>query len=289
MTIYIDTLFLINFVINFMLLKVTCSFLKLFTTNIRLTLASSLGGIYACICFIFRIPHFLNFLLFILIPLFMVIISTFRKPVVTYIKTYITFFIISFLFNGVIYSLSIATNLGKYVFLEDNIFYIHIPFYLLILCCLTFIFISFLSSSVIRKKSKSKIIKLEIQINNKTAIINTFFDSGNNLYDPISKKPVILIEYMKLRHILPEYINEELLNNATFENLLAIALEYKNLHIIKAGTVNNVSCFLGIKPDHVFIYDKFKKYETDCIVAIVNKKFCENDEYNGIIHPDLIL
>lgn len=289
MTIYIDTLFIINFIINFMLLKITCSFLKLYTTNIRLTLASFLGGIYAAICFVFDIPHFLNFILFILIPFFMVIISTFQKPFVTYVKAYITFFIISFLFNGIIYSLSIATNLGKYVFLEDNIFYIHIPFYLLILCCFTFLFISFLSNSIIRKKSKSKIIKLEIQINHKTTIINTFFDSGNNLYDPLSKKPVILIEYMKLRHILPEYINEDLLNHATLENLLPITLENKNLHIIKASTVNNISCFLGIRPDHVFIYDKFKKYETECIVAIVNRKFCKNDEYNGIIHPDLIL
>lgn len=289
MTVYIDTLFLINFIINFVLLKVACSFLKLYTTNIKLISASFLGGIYSVICFIIQIPFFINIIFLFLVPFIMVFISIYKKPFVTYLKTFLSFLIIAALFNGIIYSLSISTNIGNYIFLENNVFYIHIPFSFLILCCIVFLIISFLTDFVIRKKSKSKIIKLEIIINNKKKIINTFFDSGNNLYEPLSKKPVILAEYIKLRPILPDYIDEKILHNQSLDNLLIKISDYKNLYIIKTNTVNNVSYFLGIKPDEVFIYDKGKKYKTDCIIAIVNKKFCDNDEYNGIIHPDLIL
>ena len=289
MTVYIDTLFLIYFIINFVLLQVTCSFLKLYTTNIKLISAASLGGIYSVICLIIQIPFFVNSILLFIIPFFMVFISIYKKPIITYLKTFLTFIITAALFNGIIYTLSISTNIGNYIFLENNIFYIRIPFSFLILCCIVFLTISFLTDFVIRKKSKSKIIRFEIIINNKKKVINTFFDSGNNLYEPLSKKPVILAEYIKLRPILPDYIDEKFLENQSLDNLLTKTSAYKNLYIIKTNTVNNTSYFLGIKPDEIFIYDKWKKYKTDCIIAIVNKKFCDNDEYNGIIHPDLIL
>ena len=289
MQIYIDVLFIINFIINFSLLKITCSFLKYHTTLLKLLLAAFLGGLYAVLWVIYKIPPLLNFFLLLLIPEIMIFISIYQKPINAYIKGTLTFFVVSFLFNGIIYSLCSILNLKRYVFLDNNIFYIEISFPVLLLCCVIYILISYSSDYVIRKKSKSKIIKLEIIIENKKIIIPTFYDSGNNLYEPLSKMPVVLCEYMKLRPLISQFIDNDLIQNMQYENALLKVMENKKLYLLRTNTVNGSSYFIGIKPDKAFIHDKRKKYEIDCVIAIVNKKFCETDEYNGIMHPDLVI
>lgn len=38
--------------------------------------------------------------------------------------------------------------------------------------------------------------------------LNALLDTGNSLYDPITKSPVILVEYTKIQHALPIEIRE---------------------------------------------------------------------------------
>ena len=57
---------------------------------------------------------------------------------------------------------------------------------------------------------------ISIEINDKKINLKGIVDTGNSLTDPISKYPVIIVEYDAIKNILPVEIRDILLNNQIF-------------------------------------------------------------------------
>ena len=239
-----------------------------------------------------------NFIIKFFVSVLMIIIAFNPQRLNAFIKQISAFYLASFVFAG--------TITGIYYILNNNFTLNNIYFrnskelisFLIIGICIAIILINY-----IFKYHKAKINKenyltnITISLNNKTVNLPALIDTGNSLKEPISKKPVIIAEYVAISEILPEKLKELYKNKNSLDlNIMAKILEEIGdeikLMIIPFKSLGNENGILiGFKPDSVSIYldDKIKRLKDDIIVAIYNNKLAEDEEYNGLLHPEILV
>lgn len=175
--IYIDELFILNFIIDYILLSVTNDILKLNTT-FKKKIISSLIGELLLISIFFYINKYIIVLLKLIICLLMIYISFGFKDLKNYIKECIYFNLLSFFLGGTLYYLK-NENLIKYKYCL-----LLIPFIMNI--------IKYYSYDL--KKIFITKYKVTIYLNNGN-ILNLcgYMDSGNELIEPYNNRKVIII------------------------------------------------------------------------------------------------
>ncbi len=175
--IYIDELVILNFIIDFLILKTTSSILKLNTKTSRLIISSIVGEISLLYLFI----NFNNIeltLFKLLIGVIMNLISFGYINLKDFIKNLLYFYMFSFFLGGTLYYLKIE-SLVKYKY-----YLLLIPIIMNILKKLTY--------------NLKNIIKLRHKVtiylkNGNVLYLNGYMDTGNTLVEPYTNKNVIII------------------------------------------------------------------------------------------------
>lgn len=175
--IYIDELILLNFIIDFLILKSTSKILKLNTTTLKIVLSSVFGEI--SILYLFINLNNIELTIFkLLIGIIMNLIAFGFDDIKEFIKNVIYFYMFSFFLGGALYYLKIE-SLVKYQY-----YLLLIPLIMNILKYFTY--------------NLKNIISLRHKVtiylkNGKGLYLNGYMDTGNTLKDPYSNKNVIII------------------------------------------------------------------------------------------------
>lgn len=175
--IYIDELIMLNFIIDFLILKTTSSILKLNTKTSRLIISSIVGEI--SLLYLFVSFNNIELTLFkLLIGIIMNLISFGYINLKDFIKNLLYFYMFSFFLGGTLYYLKIE-SLVKYKY-----YLLLIPIIMNILKKLTY--------------NLKNIIKLRHKVtiylkNGNVLYLNGYMDTGNTLVDPYTNKNVIII------------------------------------------------------------------------------------------------
>src|SRR5690606_22137634 len=81
-------------------------------------------------------------------------------------------------------------------------------------CGVGYMLIQFCWGYIQKQLTKEKILMdISIEINGEKVELKGIVDTGNSLVDPISKYPVIIVEYNAIKSLLPLEIKDVLLNN----------------------------------------------------------------------------
>lgn len=200
MTVYIDILMIINFLFDFFLLLTINVALKRFTLMRRLVLASLFGEVTLLSLFI-PIPSFVLTILKVFLGIIMVIIAFGYKN-------------IKYTFYNVVYLYMLSVILGGFIY------YLNIEFqisYAIILAIAPFILYVFILSIKALREIKNYYYKVEIYFDKENYIMTGFLDTGNKLRDPITNKPIILVNKKKLKGCInirsPMYVPYNALNH----------------------------------------------------------------------------
>lgn len=175
--IYIDELIILNFIIDFLILKTTSSILKLNTKTSRLIISSIVGEI--SLLYLFINFNNIELTLFKLsIGVIMNLISFGYINLKDFIKNLLYFYMFSFFLGGTLYYLKIE-SLVKY------------KYYLLLIP----IIMNILKKLAYNLKN---IIKLRHKVtiylkNGNILYLNGYMDTGNTLVEPYTNKNVIII------------------------------------------------------------------------------------------------
>ncbi len=174
---YIDELLILNFVIDYILLKSMSMILKLNTKNINIIYACLIGE--ASILYLFINMNNLELWIFkLVLGVIINYIAFGYSNYKTFIKNIICFYILSFFLGGVLYYFKI-NSIFKYKY-----YLIFIPFIMNI-----FEYFIYNLSSVLRLR-----YKVTIYLNNgKVLYLTGYMDSANSLIEPYSNKKVIII------------------------------------------------------------------------------------------------
>lgn len=281
-TVYIDVLFFVNFIINSLLIICTGFMLRFRASIIRIAVGSIISAMYSVLMF-FPAVHILYTVSgrIIFTVLFVMVYFKKYKPI-DLVKAVAAFVITSLIFFGFIYIYSSWRIMGG-VKAADWLFSNGVPYADINIKMLLFTSaLSYLSAFLYikiadRNMSRKRIIyDAEIIIDGRAFCSKILCDTGCELVEPLSGKPVILIG------------SENSINNSTISPFPDT--DKKSNRYVTASTISddNHEPIRLYKPDDVNI--RFADVQADakrCYVGFVNKVFSSDGLYNGVANPDV--
>lgn len=190
MTIYIDIILLINFIIDLLLLLSVSFLLKRRASITRIIISSSIGSLSTLLLFVIH-NNFLLLIYKLLISIIMIII-TFKYNNFHYFKDNLIYlYIISIILGGTIYLINnqISSINNGLIFTSNNL---KINLFLLIIITPIIIY-KYLITTKNYQITYSNCYDIDIYYNDLCIKGTAFLDTGNNLKDPYFKRPIILI------------------------------------------------------------------------------------------------
>lgn len=220
MTVYIDLVCIINFIYDFLIL-LTVSFTLKRNRKIYYYILSSLIGVLSIFLLFLKINNIVLFLLKILISIIMVIVAFGYKSIKYTISNIIYFYMTSIILAGFLY------------LIKGNNSNFNLNYIVLLIIGPIILFIYYKSNKKL-KNTYSDYYKIKIVFDNVEYNLVSFYDNGNILKDPISRKSIIIVGNSRLEKIYnirsPVYVP---------------VITVKGTHLMK--------CF---KPSYIILNDK---------------------------------
>ena len=231
MTIYIDIILLINFIIDLLLLLSVSFLLKRRASITRIIISSSIGSLSTLLLFVIHN----NFLLLIykLLTSIIMIIITFKYNNFHYFKDNLIYlYIISIVLGGTIYLINnqISSINNGLIFTSNNL---KINLFLLIIITPIIIY-KYLKTTKNYQITYSNYYDIDIYYNDLCIKGTAFLDTGNNLKDPYFKRPIILIN----KELINEPVKTFLVPYSVVNNQKGLLEVFSPKKII----VNNKKC-----------------------------------------------
>lgn len=277
-TIYADILFIINFIINYLLLFVTAHIAALRISRLRLILSAAFGALYAVLSFVSAF-YFFNFLPIKLFFAAVIILIAFGR--VSFARAYLTFFVCSFVFAGFCLLMSlIAPN--TFAALNGGAYYINLSLPVLITSTgVAYILLRIVFSR--RAGGKKEICNVTVKHGGAEVALRALVDTGNSLRAPVTNARVIISDYSSVRALLPQSAKEilDLCDGKNFALALDKLSEISHFLLIPYKTVGvSFSLLLAFVPDEVFIAGELSK---DAVCAISESPVSDGSGYNALI------
>lgn len=259
MKLYIDLILILNFFIDFILLLSVSIILKRNSSFYRIILSSFLASFSIFLLFI-KINSIELFLFKIIISIFMVLIAFGFKNIKYFITNFAFLYINSIVLGGFIYfiNLQFSTDKKGLIFINNG-FSINFLFLIIFSPIIIYIYIKQIKKL---KNNYSNYYEVNLFINKKVKKCVGYLDTGNNLVDPITNKPVILINKKSLDYNPKNFMLVPFkgINN----NGLLKCIKLSKIEIKGHGVYKNL--LLGIIEDN---------YKFEGVDVILNKKIME--------------
>lgn len=295
MTIYLDIILCENLLMNYIILFATYVIIKPKTKHpqIRMILSSLLGSIYAIIIYLNILSIYTNLLAKITLSVVMVYIAFAPPNIKQLLKQILIFYLVSFIFGGCTFALIYFLK-PENVEMKNGVFVGIYPIKVGLIAGI----IAFIITQITFKINKSKLnnkntfIEIELYNKNKMTKARALLDSGNMLKEPISQKPVIVVEKAILSKIIPEevlnYIERMVGGDDQERNEMQEYLsKIRMVPFMSLGKENGM--LIGIRLDKIKINTEDIRLEKENIIAgIYEKKLTKDNKYNALIGLNLL-
>ncbi|MBH1941370.1 sigma-E processing peptidase SpoIIGA [Mobilitalea sibirica] len=300
--VYPDIIFILNFIVDFILIFTLKKVNRKNSSLFRMALAAGLGGLSAVIVGVFLWMNMLLrfLLLYIITSILMIFIAFGRLKFMDLLKQVIVLNLITYFVGGLMNSIYYYTNFRLYLMkLGEGISFSNISWKFVGCVFLILIPVAALIIWMLRWYKNNVPLTYEVELVLDGRKINTrgLLDTGNCLYDPIYKRPVMVMEDTLMEDLLSSEFRKDIedakhyLEGDDYEtnqwNMNAKHL--LRLRFIPYQSVGKSGMMLGINLDKVLIHTG---KETICnekvIAAICDCHLSTKDNYHVILHKELL-
>jgi stage II sporulation protein GA (sporulation sigma-E factor processing peptidase) len=299
MTVYADVVFFLNSAIDFLLLWLTSGIRKQKAVWWRLLLSALLGGFYSMLHLWpqFSIAYFLP--VKIIVSFFMVWIAFGWKDPLAFFRNLGMFYLICFITGGAMIAFHYVMTGDSQV--AGGIFYTEsqhgwgspVSWGLIIFGFPVVWLYTRLSLRSLDERQMFHQFTADVKIRLKDQELRCvgLVDTGNQLRDPITRAPVIMVELEQLKPLLPEPLWKIAKEPGFEKDWDELPADWMNrIRLIPyraAGTKNNL--LMALKPDYVIISqgeneNKIKKI----LIGIDVGSLSSDGTYQAIIHPSCV-
>lgn len=244
MKMYIDLFFIFNVIMDYIIIMSTNILLKRRTSYIRMILSSLIGGISSLVLF----TSLNKMVIEIVSIVIMVLISFGYKGIRYLINNILYMYILSTLLGGIIYLFNIKVSNSMFLT------------YLIIIVISIEIMLLYIKENKKMRSIYNNYYKVDIYFKDREKLsLIGFVDTGNNLYDPYKKRPVIIVHN--------KYIKED------------------KYILVPYHTINGNGLLKCIKPDIIFI-DGIG-YKGNVLIGF-SDSFNFGDGVDVILHKDIM-
>ena len=258
MTVYVDILIILNAIVNYFILLAVDKILRIHSKKWRILLGGTVGGMSSLLLFIENLGVIMT-LLKITTAILMIAITFGIKPIKRLLKSTFLLFAITFLFGGLLFAIYIFLDKDILIY-SNGIVYFNIDLTFLIICTIiSYIVITVILKIIDKKAPKSKEYYVTVENVGKTISCTALMDTGNNLREPFSGYPVIMLD-------------KELFNKLFTED---------KIRLIPISTVNGESVIKAFRPQKLIIND----FSTDKVY--IGESASQLNEYKMILNINL--
>lgn len=276
-TVYIDVFFLINFLMDYLILHLTFKVMHKQYKKVRMILGAIFGGCYSVAILLPLFNHLcIVTFLSIFVGFIMVVISLGRDKFTEYLK--LTFFLlcISFLMGGLMNYLYYSTEMGIIVLnvLNGNSAKAINTKKFIFVTGLAYIGILLIVKYVkIHKRNEGIIFEVKLTYNGKSVVTKGLLDTGNTLVEPITGEIVHIAEYKIIKPIIE-----------------GVKAAKENIYVIPYNSVGKEDGVLyGFKIDEmVILINDEPKFVYKPILGIYNGKISEKNKFSIIFNGSVM-
>ena len=267
MEIYADILILENCIVNFFLLTLTMKCIKHKCKMIALIISSFIGGIYTIVLLIPKLNILACLPCELAVACIMIRLVYGKTSIFNMIKLLVIFLMMTFTLSGICFLFSLKQNL----YLLGSTFKIEkysIKYIMLGIMIIYIIYSRFIDYIKDKLFTNNFSFNIEFEIENRKYSFKSFLDTGNELREPITNLPCILIE-------------ENLINDINFDG--------KNIYYILYSSIGYGGKLKGIRVNNIKIKNKDCLYEEiDAIICPCKEKLSKENEFNALLSRGVV-
>nr|WP_317283128.1 sigma-E processing peptidase SpoIIGA [uncultured Sellimonas sp.] len=254
--IYIDVLFLVNFMMDYLLLLAVKSMLSLQVCRHRILAGAALGAFLTCIVVVLPIPSMCKIACFYMgISSLMILAALPLHTKREFVKTFFMLYVGGFLLGGIFSFFRQYIRIGSLYFL--------------------FAVISYELLEVVWKfirrtqKLDQYTCEAEIEMAGQKVRLHGLIDTGNGLSDPKTGKPVCVVE----KEAVKELLDHGAAGRLRYMGYRSVGSRDKMLPLVKF--------------DGLHLYGKSEKHIKDAWIGISDTKISAGGIYEIIINPEI--
>lgn len=305
MVVYLDIILLLNLAIDTLLLWFTAYFRKERVVWWRMIAASLFGCSYLAFFFFPAFSSMYQWSVKLLFSILMLWIAFGNRRLLSFVQNVIIFYFVAFVFGGGVFALQYflapqneIVN-GLVVTHNDGFGVGFKPTLAILLIGFTLVF--FLGKKSYKaiqepRRIETFLVDVVVTVAKEKVICRGLVDTGNQLHEPITRLPVMIMESRMLAHLLPpSFLRQTEENGGVWEKLDGswdeLPSEWQSrVRLIPYRSVSRGMDFLlAIKPDHVLVIQEGLRYETEKVLIGLNPiPLSADGKYQAIVHPAMM-
>ena len=305
MVVYLDIILLLNLAIDTLLLWFTAFFRKERIIWWRILLSAAFGSTYISFFFFPSFAGMYQWAVKLIFSIVMLLIAFGYSRIFGLIQNLCIFYFVAFVFGGGVFGLEYLMSSQSEV--VNGILRTHNdsfgvgtkPTFWVVLA--GFILIFFLSKRSYQaiqepRRVEAFLVDVRVTIAGQSIICRGLVDTGNQLHEPITRIPVMVVESQLLAHILPPplvaHVASDVSNLDGLDDLLAAISEewHTRIRLTPYRSVSRGMDFMvATKPDLVVVTSNGHRYETTRVLIGLNPiPLASDNKYQAIVHPAIL-
>lgn len=284
MTIYLDIVFLENFLLNFIIIYATALLSKNKIKRINFILSSCFGSLCSIVEYVIGLGKYLEFLFEVIISILMVMIAFNVKKKSKILLNLLYFYLVSIAFGGMSFMILF--------FNQEAIAYKESTYTMEIVSVGTIIsFVLVLAIAIIikiRDQKRSELIEIEIINKGKCHKVKALYDTGNLLKEPITNQDVIIVEKRELYNVCDKEfldITKDIIEGKWIGDSLS---KYRFCLIPFSSLGNDNGLLIGFKPDYIKVIQEEEYLKNEVFIGIYEGKLTNNNLYTSLIGLNIL-
>jgi stage II sporulation protein GA (sporulation sigma-E factor processing peptidase) len=300
--VYVDLIFLLNLLIDATTLKTTAWARKISARPWRILAASVIGALYVMMMFFPAMSFMFTFVVKCVFSVLMLLTAFGFGSLQHFLRNFGVFYLVNFAAAGGIFAVHyfmqsshevwngmLFTQSGGLSFqLKIGGLFVVVLFPLLI-----WLYRTVFMSVKERTDLTHYFAAAEIYLGPHCCSCTGLIDTGNQLYDPLTRTPVMVMEVSSWKDVLPESWINRIQEDDSDEMLRAMGEDQfewqERLRFVPYKGIHKGAHFmLAIKPDKVVITHNDSTTETEKVfIGLKGSKLSSDGSYQAIIHPTL--
>ena len=201
--VYADELVFINLIVNYFLILASAFLSGTEFRRKRVLLGAVVGGLSSLIIFIPAVHIALSVLIKLILSALIVMCSFENKSVSQFFRRYMTFFLVNFIFAGIMLAVWFTFKPEGMVYNNGALYFdINAPL-LIAMTALCYVIVTVVSRLLRRRVPETHCGKAEITVGSDSVRADALLDTGNGLLDAFTGKPVVVAQYGTVKALLP--------------------------------------------------------------------------------------
>ncbi|MEW6448385.1 MAG: sigma-E processing peptidase SpoIIGA [Bacillota bacterium] len=290
-TVYVDEILANNMLMNYAILHLTAKLAGAPYHVLRLIAASFIGSLYVVAVFFPESAYYYNFAGKFLVSAVVVLTAFGAVSWRRFLTTWALFYGVSFAVGGVVLGINNLVGAtggtgSQYRYLWPGV-----------AVALVLVVVIGRKGIILRRRVAEGFFRVPVTIHIGTIKLEleALLDTGNQLADPVSKDPVVIVEYEAVKDVLPPELREALAKDREpdFARITAGIEDPKwltRLRLIPYRSLGKTGGLLvGFKPDAVEVVYGGQVVKTSrVVVGVYRQRLSPEAKYNALLHPRLI-